>query len=172
MDTNSYGLPPELAGEIVQAKIYFDRIEFFYDHQKLTEYKRSYGRNEEHYDWTLYIGTLLRKPGAAEHTRFFKQMPEHWQGLLRDTKGTERRNALQLLGEIVAEGNRGLCEDVLELAKDCGRTDADSLRQCYYMLSKREFRPAPVELKTPLPLIRYEPDLSGYNKLTGGASHG
>ena len=172
VDTNSYGLPPELAGEIVQAKIYFDRIEFFYDHQKLTEYKRSYGRNEEHYDWTLYIGTLLRKPGAAEHTRFFKQMPEHWQGLLRDTKGTERRNALQLLGEIVAEGNRGLCEDVLELAKDCGRTDADSLRRCYYMLSKREFRPAPVELKTPLPLIRYEPDLSGYNKLTGGASHG
>ena len=49
VDTNSYGLPPELAGEIVQAKILFDRIEFFYDHRKLTEYKRSYGRNEEHY---------------------------------------------------------------------------------------------------------------------------
>ena len=49
MDTNSYGLSPELAGEIVQAKIYFDRIEFFCDRQKLTEYKRSYGRNEEHY---------------------------------------------------------------------------------------------------------------------------
>ena len=137
----------------------FDRIEFFYDHQKLTEYNRSYGRNEEHYDWTLYIGTLLRKPGAAEHTRFFKQMPEHWQGLLRAAKGAGRRNALQLLREIVADGNCGLCEDVLELARDCGRTDADSLRQCYYMLSKREFRPAPVEPKTPLPLIRYEPNL-------------
>ena len=33
VDTNKYGLSPTLAGKKVQAKIYFDRIEFFYDHQ-------------------------------------------------------------------------------------------------------------------------------------------
>jgi len=29
IDTNKYGLSPALAGEVVQAKIFFDHIEFF-----------------------------------------------------------------------------------------------------------------------------------------------
>ena len=30
-------------------------------------------------DWTQYVRTLCRKPGAAEHTRFFSAMPLPWQ---------------------------------------------------------------------------------------------
>ena len=75
IDTNKYGLAPALAGCTVQAKIFFDHVEFFYDHQPVGSYHRSYGRHEELLDWTQYVRTLCRKPGATEHTRFFTQMP-------------------------------------------------------------------------------------------------
>ena len=79
---------------------------------------------------------LCKKPGAIEHTRFFHQMPQQWQTFLEQTSGRERKNALQLLSEIVSDGNAALCADALELAGENGRTDADSLRQCYYMFKR------------------------------------
>ncbi len=173
IDTNKYGLSPTLAGKTVQAKIFFDHVEFYQDHQPVGRYRRSYGRNEEQYDWTQYISTLMKKPGAAEHTRFFRQMPRQWQELLAQTKGKERKGALELLGEIVRDGNAPLCEEALSLAAENGRTDPDSIRQCYYMISKKEFHPKPLELGTSTPKLRYDPNLTAYDNLTGGGgSHG
>ena len=79
IDTNRYGLSPVLAGRVVQAKVFFDHIEFYHAHQPVGNYLRSYGKEEEIYDWKQYIGTLLKKPGAVEHTRFFEQIPELWR---------------------------------------------------------------------------------------------
>lgn len=76
IDTNKYGLSPALAGEVVQAKIFFDRIEFFYDHRAAGTFRRSYKQNDEVYDWTQYVSTLCKKPRAIESTRFFHQMPQ------------------------------------------------------------------------------------------------
>lgn len=70
LDTNKYGLAPALSGRIVQAKLFFDHVEFYYDHKPVGRYKRSYEREQELYDWTQYVGTFLKKPGAVEHTRF------------------------------------------------------------------------------------------------------
>lgn len=44
------------------------------------------------------------------------------------TQGKERKGAL-LLSEIVGDGNAKLCDDTLVVTDECGRTDADSLRQ-------------------------------------------
>lgn len=71
-----YGLSPALAGEVVQAKIFFDRIEFFHDHRAAGTFRRSYKQNDEVYDWTQYVSTLCKKPRAIESTRFFHQMPQ------------------------------------------------------------------------------------------------
>ena len=171
VDTNKYGLSPTLAGETVQAKIFFDQIEFFYDHQKVGHFKRSYKRNEEIYDWTQYLSTLCKKPRAVENARFFRQFPVRWQEHLRKTQGIERKNALQLLSEIVQDGNASLCTDALELASDNGRTDVDSIRQCYYMLAKKEFRPEPLTLPSSPPTLNYSPNLSVYDSLMGGESN-
>lgn len=168
IDTNKYGLAPYLAGETVQAKIYFDHIEFFYDHQPVGRYRRSYKTNEEVYDWTQYVTTLCQKPGAMEHTRFFHQMPRPWQEHLRRTQGKERKDALQLLSEIVREGNAALCEEALHLAGRSGRTDVDSIRQCYYMMTRQERRPEPLHLTTSTPVLNYNPSLSAYDGLMGG----
>lgn len=168
IDTNKYGLPPSLAGETVQAKIFFDTVEFYHDHKPVGRYRRSYGTNEEVMDWTQYVGTLCKKPGAIEHTRFFHQMPQLWQQHLAQTQGKERKTALQLLNEIVSDGNAPLSVDALMLARENGRTDTDSLRQCYYMIAKKEYRPEPLDLLTSTPALNYNPNLSAYDSLTGG----
>ena len=160
-----------LAGKTVQAKIFFDHVEFCHDHQPVGRYRRSYGRDEELYDWTQYASTLLKKPGAAEHTRFFKQLPQQWQELLAQSGRRERKGVLRLLDEIVRDGNAPLCEDALSLAAENGRTDPDSIRQCYYMIAKKEFRPEPLKLQTSAPQLRYDPNLTAYDGLTGGVSH-
>ena len=90
---------------------------------------------------------------------------------LASTQGKERKNALQLLSEIVNDGNADLCDDALELAAQNGRTDTDSLRQCYYMVAKKEYRPDPLQL-TSGPMLNYNPNLSIYDGLMGGDAHG
>jgi len=169
IDTNRYGLSPLLCGQTVQAKIFYDHVEFFHDHKPVGTYRRSYREGEEVYDWTQYVTTLCRKPGAIEHTRFFRQMPEQWQSYLSRTQGKERKSALRLLKEIVDDGNAFLCDDALELAASNGRTDADSLRQCYYMIAKKEYRPDPLKLSSG-PMLNYDPSLTAYDSLTGGGA--
>ncbi len=170
IDTNKYGLSPTLAGEVVQAKVYFDHIEFFHDHSAVGTFRRSYKTNEEIYDWTQYVSTLCRKPRAMESTRVFRQMPQQWQDYLSSIQGKERKSALQLLSEIINDGNASLCDDALELAVMNGRTDIDSLRQCYYLVAKKEYRPDPLNL-TAAPMLNYDPNLSVYDGLMGGEVH-
>ena len=164
-------MSPKLAGKTVQAKIFFDEIEFYHDHILVGSFARCYGKKQEIFDWTLYVSTLCKKPRAMENTRFFHQFPDLWKDYLIKTNGKERKSALQLLEEIVSDGNVGLCDDTLLLARENGRTDADSLRQCYYMISKREYRPTPLALESP-PVMNYNPNLSVYDGLMGGEAHG
>ena len=91
VDTNRYSLSPALHGETVQAKVFFDRIEFYHDHQLIAQFRRCYGTKEEIYDWTQYISTLVRKPGAVEHTRFFQYIPAQWRSFLEGSQGKERK---------------------------------------------------------------------------------
>jgi hypothetical protein len=168
MDTVKYGLSPEMYGKMVQAKIYFDKIEVFYDHCLLKTFRRSYEKNAENCDWKDYLPSLVKKPGATEHTRFFNQMPKLWQEYLKSVKGKERKSALLLLLEIVQDGNEALCNDAMELAGEYGRLDTDNIRQCYLLISKPENYPQPLKLATEPPLLNYLPDLSVYDSLTGG----
>ncbi|WP_409967410.1 IS21 family transposase [Bengtsoniella intestinalis] len=172
IDTNKYGLSPALSREIVQAKIYYDCIEFYHDHTLVGSYKRSYETHQEYYDWKQYVGVLCRKPGGVSHTRFFNQMPPLWQQHLHQAQGQARKSALQLLDEIVQDGNATFCDEVLELAHENGRTDADSVRQCYYMIAKKEHRPEPLTLDITTPDLHYTPNLSAYDGLIGGDLHG
>lgn len=168
IDTNKYGLSPELHDETVQAKIFYDKIEFYHDHALVASYRRSYSKNEELMDWTQYIGTLCRKPGAAEHTRFFFSMPQQWQDYLVQIKGQERKSALHLLEDMIRDGNAEFCVDILTLSQQNGRSDVDSVRQCYYSLLKEGKTPEPLDLLAQVPTLNYNPNLSVYDDLTGG----
>ena len=170
VDKAKYGLSPEMLNKVVQAKIYFDKIEVFYDHILLKVFRRSYEKSDEDCDWKDYLPALIKKPGATEHTRFFNQMPKLWQEYLKSVKGGERKSALLLLMEIVQDGNEALCDEALELASEYGKLDSDNIRQCYLLISKPESYLPPLKLATNPPLLNYHPDLSAYDTLTGGVT--
>lgn len=170
IDTTKYGLSPEMLNQVVQAKIYFDKIEVYYDRSLLKSFRRSYEKNGEDSDWKDYLPSLVKKPGATEHTRFFNQMPKLWQNYLRSVAGRERKSALLLLCEIVQDGNEDLCDDVLELAGEHGALNSDNIRACYLFISKPERYPQPLRFSTEPPLLNYQPDLSVYDSLTGGVA--
>jgi transposase len=172
VDTVKYGLSPELSDKMVQVKIYFDKIEVFYDHCLLKTLRRSYDKNGGDYDWKDYLPSLVKKPGATEHTRFFNQMPKLWQGYLKSVAGQEKKSALLLLSEIVADGNEALCDDALELAGEYGNLDVDNIRQCYLLISKPENYPQPLTFTVEPPLLNYRPDLSVYDSLTSPGNKG
>ena len=66
---------------------------------------------------------------------------------------------------------KSLLTETLEMAAANGRADVDSLRQCYYMITKKEYRPDPLKLSG-APLLNYNPNLSAYDGLMGGEAHG
>ena len=114
---------------------------------------------------------MVKKTGAVEHTRIFRQIPQLWRELLVQSKRQERKDALRLLEEMVQDGNAALCEEALSLAAENGRRDVDSIRQCYYMIARKEFRPKPLKLQNVTPQFRHSPNLAAYDGLTGGACH-
>ncbi|GHV49583.1 hypothetical protein FACS189499_10640 [Clostridia bacterium] len=168
IDTAKYGLSPEFNGKIVQVKIYFDKIEVFYDRNLLKTFRRNYDKNDENFDWKDYMKTLIKKPGATEHTRFFEQMPKLWREYLKSADCKERKSALTILSEIIADENADICEDILQLATGYGTVESENIRQCYAWLSKPENNPKPLELLSKTPISNYQPDLSIYDNLTGG----
>lgn len=170
IDTVKCGLSPGLHECVIQAKIYADKIETYHDRKLLKTFKRSYEKNAEVYDWREYLDVLTRKPGAVPHTRFFRQMPKLWQEHLKNTENRERKNALMILSEIVADGNDTLCDEALKMALESGRSDADSIRQCYYLISKPEYYPQPFVLLSDPVRSGYAPDLTVYDSLLAVAN--
>ena len=166
IDRNRYGVSPEFAGQIVQAKLWFDKIELFHERRRLKTFRRNYGRNQECLDWRDYLPALTKKPNAATETKFFGQMPLLWQRHLQATQGAERKSALLLLSEIVQDGNDALCDEALRLASQQGYADTESIRQCYYFVSRTEFHPQPLQLSAQPPPLNYRPDLSAYDALS------
>jgi transposase len=167
VDKNKYGISPELCRKTAYVKIFHDKIEIYYEHDLLKTYGRSYGVNEEITDWRQYVGLLCKKPGAVEHTRFFDQLPKLWREHLKDTQGKERKTALMLLYEIVQDGNAEMSDILLQLAKTYGRSDAESIRQCYYNLTNERKTPEPITFSISTPVLGYNPSLTPYDGLMG-----
>jgi len=117
-------------------------------------------------DWRDYLGTLIKKPSGAEHTVFFNQMPKLWQEYIKSVAVKERKSALTLLSEIVADGNEEMCDRVLELAGKYGSLDPDDVRQCYFFLANPGDYSPPLSLASSTPDLDYPFDLSAYDILT------
>jgi len=167
MDKNKYGISPELCGKTVYVKTFYNTVEIYYEHELLQIYERSYGANEEVTDWKQYVGLLCKKPGAVEHTQFFDQLPKLWREHLKNSQGKERKTALMLLYEIVRDGNAEMSDMPLQLAGAYGRSDIESIRQCYYNLTSDTRPLAPIQFNVPTPMLGYNPNLTPYDDLIG-----
>ena len=166
VDTNCYGVSPELCNDTAQLKIYYDKVEIYHERSLLKTYERSYSQNEDVSDWKQYVNLLCKKPGGLEHMRYFNQIPKLWREHLTQTTGKERKSALLLLSEIVQEDRLETGSQALELAKLYGRSDTESIRQCYFSLNNNENNPEPICFSLETPIANYIPNLSAYDSLT------
>ena len=165
IDTNSYGISPELSGKQGYVKIYYNKIEIYYERSLVKVYERSYGTNEEITDWRQYVSLLCKKLGGVEHTRFYNQIPKLWREHLQAQNGRERKSALLLLLEIVSDDMLDIGNEAIEISKLYGRSDTESIRQCYYALTHNEYTPMPIQLNPHTPTIDYNPNLNAYDIL-------
>ena len=102
-------------------------------------------------------------------------MPRLWQSHLAAITNSERKSALSVLMEIVGDTNDAgdfssdkvleIADEALEIALESGRADADSIRQCYYLISRKEHHPSPLELPSNPTISGYVPDLTAYDIL-------
>ena len=71
--TNHYSVPEELVGKMVEAKVYTDRLDIYYNRQALWSHQRRYTS----FQWYLYLGhyleTLKQKPGALKGATALEQ---------------------------------------------------------------------------------------------------
>jgi len=167
VDNNFYSISPELHRQQVTLRIYYNKVEIYYDHNLLKTYNRSYEKKEEIYDWTQYLNILTKKPGALEHTKFYSQIPKVWQEHLKKLEKAEKKTALMLLKEIVDANALEIGEQALLIATLYGKTDTESVRQCYYNLTHETKSPEPCKLNTSTPILNYQPELSQYDRLAG-----
>jgi hypothetical protein len=169
IDTNKYGIAPEYAGEKANVKVYADKIEIFVWGRKTAEYKRSYENNQEISEFQHYLNILSRKPGGIGNIRYWNSFPPVWKKYLENLETIqEKKNAVTILSEIVSDGNKAICDDILKMALERGRSDPDHIRQCYITLSKPEMKPEPTSESYDEKFSGYNPDLSGYDRLSGG----
>jgi len=80
----------------------------------------------------------------------------------------EKKSAITVLKDIVYDGHKEICDDILSLALERGRSDPEHIRQCYITMSKPEMKPEPMRDDFDSPFFEYAPDLSSYDRLAGG----
>lgn len=170
-ETNKYGLDPALNGAVVQAKIWYDRIEFYYDRRQIGSYSRLYERRKECFDPAVYLKALIQKPNAAADTRFFHAFPIGWKNLLGNSRGQDRRDAIRLLSDMAEASSLDTCEEALQMAAANNRSDLSSIRQCFEMITRLELYPEPLQTTVAVPIpTPTEADLQYYDNLTGGTT--
>jgi transposase len=101
VNTTRYGLSPEFADKVVQAKIYFDKIDVYYDRSLLKSFRRSYEKNGEDSDWRDYLPALVKKPGRNRAYAVFQSDAEVVAGVPENHYGSGAQ-----IGADAAHGNR------------------------------------------------------------------
>jgi hypothetical protein len=169
VDTNRYGISPDYAGDKANVKVYADKIEIFAHGKKAAEYTRSYENNQEISEFQHYLNTLSKKPGGIGNIRFWSSFPPMWKRYLEGLQTShEKKSAITVLKDIVYDGHKEICDDILSLALERGRSDPEHIRQCYITMSKPEMKPEPMRDDFDSPFFEYAPDLSSYDRLAGG----
>jgi hypothetical protein len=98
-----YSVPDSLVGEFVLTKVYPDKINCFYEGQKVAEHKRAYGNHEWCLNINHYLKTLKLKPGALAGSTAFAQMEPTLKNIYNKYFiGSEKRfvELLEMAGKI------------------------------------------------------------------------
>ena len=91
-----YSVPEQLIDQLVDVKVYSEKLKVYKDKQLLCIHERCYSQK-----WILkldhYLNTLVMKPGAMKGAVAFKQVPEALQQVYHTYFSKDSRSFIQLL---------------------------------------------------------------------------
>jgi transposase len=76
VDTCRYSVPENYVGQMVQVRVYPDRVSCYADGQRVCQHGRRYGRDEWSLTLSHYLHTLTRKPGALAGSLALTQLDQ------------------------------------------------------------------------------------------------
>jgi hypothetical protein len=71
---NVYSVASRLIGEVVEVRLYAERIEVWYGQQQVQTMARILGQGKHQINYRHLIDSLVRKPGAFEHYRYREEL--------------------------------------------------------------------------------------------------
>ena len=75
VENGFYSVPEYLVGKILDVKIYYNRIQIYYDLTYICEHKKTDGMNSISIDINHYLRTFMKKPGAIKNSLALKSIP-------------------------------------------------------------------------------------------------
>jgi hypothetical protein len=180
-DCNRYSVPTYYAGLKVDVELGVDRVSIHYNHRKIAEHRRVFGKGKWQLDPFHYLALLLRKPGAFESARPIRQWRARWptsyERLLdhfrhKNTHGKGTKEFVKVL-LLLAEHPREIVDHAIEQALQLGLSDAASLQLLLdpqRQGTQEDFEPLAMEQYPRL--TGYEvapPDLESYGALLSGS---
>jgi transposase len=72
--TNDYSVHASCAHQLVQCRVYADKIVFLHNGREVGNHQRSFAKGQVIYDWHHYLPVLARKPGALRNGAPFMDM--------------------------------------------------------------------------------------------------
>jgi hypothetical protein len=119
VERNSYSVNSRLIGELVEARVFPERIEVWYGGQKVEQLPRLRGRTNYHVDYRHIIDWLVRKPGAFANYRYREHL----------FPTSQFRRVYDLLKSVAPRRSDHRYLEILELAAKEGETRVeDALR--------------------------------------------
>ena len=107
-----YSVPDDYVGKRVDARIYTNRIVFYYDDLPIARHERFYKNGEYHIHILHYLKTLKRKPGALPHSEALMQADTRIKALYDKYYTKEPKAFLEVL-EIIKEKGIGKVEEAI-----------------------------------------------------------
>jgi transposase len=163
---NRYSVPCELAGHIVSARLYPNRVVVVADDRIVAEHERLSDRGQARYDWQHYIPLVQRKPGVLRNGAPFADMPEPLLQLQRALM--RRAGGDRVMAQVLAAVPTAGLEAVLVAVSLVLETGAVSAEHVLNVLARLNAAPAPEQVQTALQVS--EPptsDTGRYDSLRG-----
>ena len=126
VERNAYSVNSRLIDELVEARLYLDRIEVWYGQKKVEDLPRLRGRAKHRVDYRHIIEWLVRKPGAFENYRYKEDLyPTSrfrmaYDALQESTPGQAVKEYLKILKLAAEESETAVDEALRELLERKG----------------------------------------------------
>ncbi|MFP4048231.1 MAG: IS21 family transposase [Bacteroidales bacterium] len=95
--TNRYSIPDHLVGEMVDIKIYPEKLICYHHNERICVHERRYGRHGWHIVLDHYLGTLHYKPGALGGSKALQSAPENVKSVYENYFRKAPRDFVELL---------------------------------------------------------------------------